>query len=370
MNIIALLICLATILETYRLTIYYLRKDISITKKVTESSVLILLIFLSYLELNSQTNDINYLSLTFILYVFIMFIIDIYNKNNYISTLSVKNSIDMSSMGILFLNKDIPFLMNNSMKDILNTLKIKDNYLNNLINKSFKKINNFYLLKINDNIYELKIISSHEIHLLNITEEYLLESKMEIKNQEIESNNQKILETIKNIEKLEKTKHLLKLKNEYHDILGHRLALLSNYLDQGKNNPNDLKFLLNTIFNDINSLSPIDKLNNLIKLYYLTGININIEGNVPKDNNLSNLFFEIIREAVTNAIIHAESKNIDIKIINKLNKITMTITNDGKKPNHIIYENEGIKGMRRKLSEFNGNLDIDTKELFTLKITI
>ena len=29
-----------------------------------------------------------------------------------------------------------------------------------------------------------------------------------------------------------KTKNLLKIKNEYHDIIGHRLALLTKYLEQ------------------------------------------------------------------------------------------------------------------------------------------
>ena len=48
----------------------------------------------------------------------------------------------------------------------------------------------------------------------------------------------------------------------------------------------------------------------------------------------------------------------------------MIITNDGKKNNDVIYENEGIKGMRRKLSEIGGNLTTINDNIFTLIIVV
>ena len=41
--------------------------------------------------------------------------------------------------------------------------------------------------------------------------------------------------------KIEKAKSLLKIKNEYHDIIGHRLALFSKYLE---NDTKDIKSIL------------------------------------------------------------------------------------------------------------------------------
>ena len=91
---------------------------------------------------------------------------------------------------------------------------------------------------------------------------------------------------------------------------------------------------------------------------------------MPQKTKVSEVFFEIIREAVTNAIIHADSKNIKIVINNNIENIEMIITNDGKKPNNIINENEGIKGMRRKLNEIGGILIIETDDNFLLKVII
>lgn len=46
----------------------------------------------------------------------------------------------------------------------------------------------------------------------------------------------------------------------------------------------------------------------------------------------------------------------------------MVITNDGNKPKSVIFENEGIKGMRKKLSNINGSLKVITDNNFKLII--
>ena len=129
--------------------------------------------------------------------------------------------------------------------------------------------------------------------------------------------------------------------------------------------------MLNNLFEQFDSIkSPTENLNKLIEVYKVFNININIVGNMPQKLKVSEVFFEIIREAVTNAIIHGDSKNIKIVINNNIENIEMIITNDGKKPNNIINENEGIKGMRRKLNEIGGILIIETDDNFLLKVII
>ena len=47
-----------------------------------------------------------------------------------------------------------------------------------------------------------------------------------------------------------------------------------------------------------------------------------------------------VSEAVTNAIIHANSKNIKVVITARDNYIEMVITNDGNKPKSVIFESD------------------------------
>ena len=361
-----------TLIQVIRVSIYILRKDISIVKKMFELLILIIMIILDYFNLLNILSYTLYISLILSLYILINYIYEKLFKNEYISVLSVKNGIDASDTGIMFLNsKDDIILINNLFYNILKEFNITNNYINNLIDKSFKKIDDYYLLKYNDKIYMLKINFDKEVSLIDITELYLLQEEEIKQNKKIVENNNKLLLALKNIEELEKEKNLLKLKNEYHDIIGYRLALFNKYLEQNNLDTKDVLFLLDSIYEDFNlKLNSYEKLNNLIKMYDVIGINIDVFGILPTNEEVANVFFEIIRESITNAIIHADSKNIKVVITVRNDYTEMIITNDGKKPENIIFENEGIKGMRKKLSTINGNLKVLTDNNFKLIITI
>ena len=373
MRLLLILTIVATILQAFRISIYYLRKDISFIKKIIETVVLISMVILSYFNLTGNILKLTfYISIVLSLYIFISFIYEKVFKNEYVSMLSVKNGIDLSDTGIMFLddNGDI-VLMNNLMSDILKELNIKKDYIDNLIKKCTENVDNDYILKCNNRVYLLKIFYDKEVSLIDITKLYKLQEQAKLQNKNIKANNEKLLDTINNIEKIEKTKNLLKIKNEYHDIIGHRLALLTKYLEQDNKDTKSILFIIDSIYEDFDSkLSSDEKLNNLVKIYQVIGINIIVKGKLPIDEKIANIFFEIIREAVTNAIIHADSKNIKVIIAQYLDRIEMIITNDGKKPSSIIYENDGIKGMRRKLSFINGSLNISTENYFVLKIIV
>ncbi|MGM9882490.1 MAG: hypothetical protein ACI31S_06610 [Bacilli bacterium] len=373
MRLLLILTVVATILQTFRISIYYLRKDISSIKKIIEIVVLISMVILNYFNLTENIlKSTFYISIVLSVYIFISFIYEKLFKNEYVSMLSVKNGIDLSSTGIMFLDdNDNIELMNNVMSDILKELNIKKDYIDNLIKKCTENVDNDYILKCNNRVYLLKIFYDKEVSLIDITKLYKLQELEKLQNKEIKENNEKILDTINNIEKIEKTKNLLKIKNEYHDIIGHRLALFTKYLEQDPKDVKNILFLLDSIYEDFNSkLSSNEKLKKLVKMYQVIGINIIVKGELPIDEKIANIFFEIIRESVTNAIIHADSKNIKVIITQYLDRIEMNITNDGKKPSHTIHENEGIKGMRRKLALINGSLNISTENYFVLKIIV
>ena len=373
MRLLLILTIVATILQAFRISIYYLRKDITFNKKIRATIVLLMMIIISYFNLtkNMFAKTI-YFTLLLDIYILLSFSYEKLFKKEYISVLSVKNGIDLSDTGIMFLddNGDI-VLMNNLMSDILKELNIKKDYIDNLIKKCTENVDNDYILECNNGVYLLKTFYDKEVSLIDITKLCKLQEQAKLQNKKIKANNEKILDAINNIEKIEKTKNLLKIKNEYHDIIGHRLALLTKYLEQERKDAKSILFLLDSIYEDFDSkLSSDEKLKNLVKIYQVIGINIIVKGKLPIDEKIANIFFEIIREAVTNAIIHADSKNIKVIITQYLDRIEMIITNDGKKPSSIIYENDGIKGMRRKLTLINGSLNISTENYFVLKIIV
>ena len=99
------------------------------------------------------------------------------------------------------------------------------------------------------------------------------------------------------------------------------------------------------------------------------GVDIHFTGILPLDEKDKNTFISIVHEALNNAIRHAEAKNVWIDLSEDDMRIFLTIKNDGKKPSGEIKERGGLKNIRARLEIYGGEMNIDTSEGFTLKIS-
>lgn len=294
-------------------------------------------------------------------------------KEKRITRNSIKKAIDLSETGILLLNKHGEIIMiNNIMQEILSAVNIRKDFIESIKKHTASKVGVDYLMKVQDKIYLFVVNErSGEILAEDITSEYNLQKAVDNQNKEIEKNNEKIIEMINNIEKVEKEKELQRLKSVFHDTLGYKLSILHQYLIQnGKSNMsfNDMKWMMEDVLKNIESENVSKKdLIEMINIYKNVGVNIIINGELPKDDRKAKIFIEIIREAITNAIKHANSNEIVINMSITGEKNSMVITNNGTLPKNKIIENDGIKGMRKKLAEIKGNLNITTKDGFKIE---
>lgn len=296
-----------------------------------------------------------------------------YYKKETMTDFSIKKVIDECEFGILVLKSKKAKLINNKMYEILDKLNIKKDYITNIISQSIDQLDKNYCVKVEDKYYVF-VINNNEIITFDITEEYKLHQKLNGQNKKLKENNKKILLSIDNIEELEKEKNLLKLKNKYHDILGQNLSILQQYLNKEnitQENFEEIKFMIQKMFIDIEDTDDINtNLENLIKIHKKNGTDIIIDGKLPQNKETAKVFFEIIREATTNAIRHAGSSKVFVNIKETLEETYMIITNDGRKPNEFITENQGIKDMRRKVKKLGGMFYISTVPEFSVNISI
>ena len=296
-----------------------------------------------------------------------------YYKKETMTDFSIKKVINECEFGILVLKSKKAKLINNKMYEILDKLNIKKDYITNIISQSIDQLDKNYCVKVEDKYYVF-VINNNEIITFDITEEYKLHQKLNGQNKKLKENNKKILLSIDNIEELEKEKNLLKLKNKYHDILGQNLSILQQYLNKEnitQENFEEIKFMIQKMFIDIEDTDDTNaNLENLIKIHKKNGTDIIIDGKLPQNKETAKVFFEIIREATTNAIRHAGSSKVFVKIRETLEETYMIITNDGRKPNEFITENQGIKDMRRKVKKLGGMFYISTVPEFSVNISI
>ena len=347
----------------------------NITDYVLEYIVSITIFIALFMQESISINSLFIIALLGIIYeiISLIYMYFRYYKKETITDFSIKKVIDECEFGILVLKGKKAKLINNKMYDILDRLNIKKDYVTNIIRQSINQLDKNYCVKVEDKYYVF-VINNNEIITFDITEEYKLHQKLDEQNKKLKENNKKILLSIDNIEELEKEKNLLKLKNKYHDILGQNLSILQQYLNKEKisqENFEEIKFMIQKMFIDIEDTDDTNaNLENLIKIHKKNGTDIIIDGKLPQNKETAKVFFEIIREATTNAIRHAGSSKVFVNIKETLEETYMIITNDGRKPNEFITENQGIKDMRRKVKKLGGMFYISTVPEFSVNISI
>lgn len=347
----------------------------NITDYALEYIVSITILIALFMQESISRNSLFIIALLGIIYeiISLIYMYFRYYKKETITDFSIKKVIDECEFGILVLKGKRAKLINNKMYEILDKLNIKKDYITNIIKQSIDQLDKNYCVKVEDKYYVF-VINNNEIITFDITEEYKLHQKLNRQNKKLKENNKKILLSIDNIEELEKEKNLLKLKNKYHDILGQNLSILQQYLNKEKisqENFEEIKFMIQKMFIDIEDTDDTNaNLENLIKIHKKNGTDIIIDGKLPQNKETAKVFFEIIREATTNAIRHAGSSKVFVNIKETLEETYMIITNDGRRPNEFITENQGIKDMRRKVKKLGGMFYISTVPEFSVNISI
>ena len=375
---IAIIIGVLCILLIWQILKIILKKGIinkNITDYALEYIVFITILIALFMQESISRKSLLIIALLGIIYeiISITYMYFRYYKKETITDFSIKKVIDECEFGILVLKGKRAKLINNKMYEILDKLNIKKDYITNIIKQSIDQLDKNYCVKVEDKYYVF-VINNNEIITFDITEVYELHQKLNEQNKKLKENNKKILLSIDNIEELEKEKNLLKLKNKYHDILGQNLSILQQYLNReniSQENFEEIKFMIQKMFIDIEDTDDTNaNLENLIKIHKKNGTDIIIDGKLPQNKETAKVFFEIIREATTNAIRHAGSSKVFVNIKETLEETYMIITNDGRKPNEFITENQGIKDMRRKVKKLGGMFYISTVPEFSVNISI
>ena len=375
---IAIIIGVLCILLVWQILKIILKKGIinkNITDYALEYIVSITILIALFMQESISRNSLFIIALLGIIYeiISLIYMYFRYYKKETITDFSIKKVIDECEFGILVLKGKETKLINNKMYELLNKLNIKKDYITNIIKQSIDQLDRNYCVKVEDKYYVF-VINNNEIITFDITEVYELHQKLNEQNKKLKENNKQILSSIDNIEELEREKNLLKLKNKYHDILGQNLSILQQYLNReniSQENFEEIKFMIQKMFIDIEDTDDTNtNLENLIKIHKKNGTDIIIDGKLPQNKKVAKVFFEIIREATTNAIRHAGSSKVFVKIRETLEETYMIITNDGRKPNEFITENQGIKDMRRKVKKLGGMFYISTVPEFSVNISI
>jgi signal transduction histidine kinase len=182
----------------------------------------------------------------------------------------------------------------------------------------------------------------------------------------------------------------IRISRELHDLLGHHLTALSlnlevaGHLTEGKAQEHVkqshtlAKLLLTDVREAVSVMredGAVDFANALKTL--IDGVpSLNIHLNMPEPFMLTeperaHVLLRCAQEAITNAVRHAGAENFRLDISMRENVIEMTAQDDGRGCDALSLGN-GLRGMRERLQEYGGTVEIDpsVSRGFALKITL
>jgi signal transduction histidine kinase len=182
----------------------------------------------------------------------------------------------------------------------------------------------------------------------------------------------------------------IRISRELHDLLGHHLTALSlnlevaGHLTEGKAQEHVkqshtlAKLLLTDVREAVSVMredGAVDFANALKTL--IDGVpSLNIHLNMPEPFMLTeperaHVLLRCAQEAITNAVRHAGAENFRLDISVRENVIEMTAQDDGRGCDALSLGN-GLRGMRERLQEYGGTVEIDpsVSRGFALKITL
>ena len=300
-------------------------------------------------------------------------------KEEHITPMSVKDSIDMLHAGLCYWEDGGRIILSNKKMDelclaisgemLLNGEKFLDCLESECIPMSDGTIKYFF-----HNQVEFEDKQIHELVAVDVTELYkkneLLEQEtisLQKMNESLRKYNQNIVETVRKQE-------ILDAKVYIHDEMN-RLMLVTTSNTETPMAEEEFKEILTLWRNNAILLggesekakdnTDVSEVNQLAELL---GIQITWQGDAPEvmPGSIRKVFIMVAREAIANAVKHAEAKNITIGIHKKDAKLLIEISNDGKLPEGKITLGGGLSNIKRMVEEKRGQFRVEAKEQFRM----
>lgn len=204
----------------------------------------------------------------------------------------------------------------------------------------------------------------------DVSERWRMTEELEAQQIALLARSGELRDATENIHELCREEEALRMKSRFHDVLGHRVALLLRALRENKE-PDET--LLSDLSLEVESepaggaaAESKKRIDTLQSALLGVGVELSITGELPEDAGLSSLAADIITEGSTNAVRHGFPSRVDVLLESSSGAFSVTITNNGTPPKGEIREGGGLLGMRRRLQALGGSLATAASPRFVL----
>lgn len=189
---------------------------------------------------------------------------------------------------------------------------------------------------------------------------------------------QKIAEELKqlseNVQTLADERETLTAKTKLHDSMGSGLLavrrILQQKTDSAENDAAVTQFRRAVAVLQEENSSPQYDVTEFIQNAAVSGIRVEITGELPKRKDTLRLLLPILREACVNAARHADATALYVTAEQTAEAYVLRIGNDGKQPEGEVIPRGGLADLGKRMAEVGGSMDIQTQPEFVLTVIL
>jgi len=310
-----------------------------------------------------------------------------------ISSVSVKEAIDTLHTGLLFFYSDGGILLCNHRMDRL-VRQLTGKPLHDGIEfRNFLENGELQSNCVQEILGDQKVFRLHDdsvwsftAHTISIgrricillraddvTEQWNAVRRLDWQNKALEKRGQELRHTIEHLQTICEMEEIARSKGRVHDLLGQRISLFLRTLRDGQK-PDETLLLdfarsLPAALREDRISSPAHRLEVLQETFRGMEVSVEIQGVLPEDKAVADSFADIAVECVTNAVRHGYATRIQFHFFQN-NCWRMTVTDNGIPPSKPIREGGGIGGMRRRIAELGGYVELYTIPRFRIELSV
>ena len=216
--------------------------------------------------------------------------------------------------------------------------------------------------------FELRFLDSNtvQVEAAEITELYRLSEELyenTIRLQEIQKRQKALLDSIVEINL---NKEILAAKMHIHDELGHCLLATTKAITEDRlaENADTLRKSWNSTIQDFSNISTVWTVpdsslqSELMQVAELIGCKVIFLGEQPTQRKALQLLYAAIREALTNAVRHANATGLMVKIEQDEKNYHIEISDNGGVSVSSITEGNGLSALRQRLEQEGATLKV------------
>lgn len=249
--------------------------------------------------------------------------------------------------------------------------KLTQSWLPKDTNNENESTNQQLFFRFSDNSvwrFELRFLDSNivQVEAAEITELYRLSEELyenTIRLQEIQKRQKALLDSIVEINL---NKEILAAKMHIHDELGHCLLATTKAITEDRlaENADVLRENWNSAIHDFSNISTVWTVpdsslqSELMQVAELIGCKVTFLGEQPTQRKALQLLYAAIREALTNAVRHANATGLMVKIEQDEKSYHIEISDNGGVSVSSITEGNGLSALRQRLEQEGATLKV------------